>query len=223
MTFNDTTRTIVIGGNSGIGRSVAGILDARPGEVVRASRKTGLDIADPASVRRFFAAQGTFDHLIITAGSQAPGGTVADLDLTAARAAFDTKFWGTVTAVQAAAPQLRKGGTITLTTGFLARKTVPGTFVKTAMNAGLEVAVRILARELAPIRVNAVSPGLTDTEAYAAMSAEARAKMLADAATRLPAGRVATARDLAAAYLFLIDNPSATGATIDVDGGALIN
>lgn len=223
MTFTDTTRSIVIGGHSGIGNAVADMLDTRPGEVIRASRRTGLDIADPASVRRFFTAQGAFDHLIVTAGSQAPGGKVAALDLTAARAAFDTKFWGAIGAVQGAAPELRKGGTITLTSGFLARKTVPGTFVKTAMNAGLEAAVRVLARELAPIRINVVSPGLTNTEAYSAMSADARAKMLADTATRLPAGRVATARDVAAAYLFLIDNPSATGATIDVDGGALIN
>ncbi len=223
MTFTDTTRSIVIGGHSGIGRAVAEALEARSGEVVRASRKTGLDIADPALVARFFAAQGAFDHLVVTAGSQAPGGALATLDLAAARAAFDTKFWGTITAVQAAAPHLRKGGTITLTTGFLARKTVPGTFVKTAMNAGLEAAARILARELAPIRVNVVSPGLPDTEAYAAMPVETRARMLADAAARLPAGRVAGPGDLAAAYLFLIDNPSATGSTIDVDGGALIN
>lgn len=223
MTFTETTRSIVIGGHSGIGRAVADALDARPGEVVRASRKTGLDIADPASVARFFAAQGDFDHLIVTAGSQAPGGAVATLDLTAARAAFETKFWGTITAVQAAVPHLRPGGTITLTSGFLARRTVPGTFVKTAINAGIEATVRILARELAPIRVNVVSPGLTDTEAYATMAPEPRSKMLADAAARLPAGRVAEARDLAAAYLFLIDNPSATGSTVDVEGGALIN
>lgn len=115
------------------------------------------------------------------------------------------------------------GSTITLTTGFLARKTVPGTLVKTTMNAALEAAARLLARELAPIRVNVVSPGLTDTEAYAAMAPEAREAMLGRAAASLPAGRYGRAEDLAAGYLLAIDNPFMTGATIDIDGGALIN
>lgn len=220
MTFTDTTRSIVIGGHSGIGAAVARALETRPGEVIRASRRTGLDIADPASITAFFAAQGPFDHLIVTAGSQAPGGALASLDLGAAKAAFDIKFWGTITAIQNAVPHLRRGGTITLTTGFLARRTTPGTFVKTAMNSALEASARLLARELAPLRVNVVSPGFTDT--YEGAPDAARHKMLADVGARLPAGRVAQPADLAAAYLFLIDNPSATGATVDIDGGALI-
>ena len=119
-----------------------------------------------------------------------------------------------------AAPSIRPGGTVTLTSGFLARRTTPGTLVKTTMNAALEAAAGILALELAPLRVNVVSPGFTDT--YEGAPDPARPKMLADAAARLPAGRVAQPADLAAAYLFLIDNPSATGSTVDIDGGALI-
>ena len=74
----------------------------------------------------------------------------------------------------------------------------------------------------APLRVNVVSPGLTDTEAYAGMAPEARAAMLAKAASTLPAGRAGQVQDLAAGYLFLIDNPFVTGSVIDIDGGALI-
>ena len=98
-----------------------------------------------------------------------------------------------------------------------------GTYVKTAMNAAIEAVAKILAKELAPIRVNVVSPGLTDTEAYQAMDAPARQAMLARASTSLPAGRHGEPDDLARAYLFAIDNPFVTGAVIDVDGGALIN
>ena len=76
--------------------------------------------------------------------------------------------------------------------------------------------------QLAPLRVNVVSPGLTDTEAYAGMAPEARAAMLAKAASTLPAGRAGQVQDLAAGYLFLIDNPFVTGSVIDIDGGALI-
>lgn len=222
MGFDARMRTLVLGGTSGIGRAVVEALQARPGEVVAASRATGFDISDPVGAKAFFEQQGSFDHLVITAGSQAPGGKLSELDLTAAKAAFETKFWGSVTAVQAAVPHIRPGGTITLTTGFLARRTVPGTFVKTAMNAALEATVKILARELAPLRVNAVSPGLTKTETYAGMTSEARAQMYQRAAENLPAGRVAQAQDLAAGYLFAIDTPSVTGTVIDIEGGALV-
>ncbi len=148
---------------------------------------------------------------------------MTQVDLEAARAAFDVKFWGSVNVARAVARHIRPSGTLTLTSGVLARLVIPGTFVKAAMNAALEATARMLAKELAPIRVNIVSPGLTRTEAYAGMDDAAREAMFSGAAESLPAGRVAEAADVAAGYLFAIDNPSVTGAVIDIDGGALIN
>lgn len=223
MHFTDQTVSVIVGGQTGIGRAVADALSERPGRVLVASRRNGLDIADPAAVERYFEQLGPVDHVVFTAGSQAPGGKLADVNLADAKAAFDVKFWGTLAVARAAAKHLRPGGTLTLTSGFLARRTVPGTIVKTAMNAALEAVAKILARELAPIRVNVVSPGLTDTEAYAGMDAAARTAMLDRAATSLPVGRYGRAEDLAQGYLLAIDNPFMTGAIIDIDGGALIN
>ncbi|NYI01808.1 SDR family oxidoreductase [Cupriavidus plantarum] len=223
MHFTDQTVSVIVGGQTGIGRAVADALSERPGRVLVASRRNGLDIADPAAVERYFEQLGPVDHVVFTAGSQAPGGKLADVNLADAKAAFDVKFWGTLAVARAAAKHLRPGGTLTLTSGFLARRTVPGTTVKTAMNAALEAVAKILARELAPIRVNVVSPGLTDTEAYAGMDAGARSAMLDRAATSLPVGRYGRAEDLAQGYLLAIDNPFMTGAIIDIDGGALIN
>lgn len=223
MSFTENTVSVVIGGNSGIGRAVADSLRQRPGRVVVASRRDGLDISDPAAVERYFTDLGPVDHVIFTAGSQAPGGKLADVELSSAKAAFDVKFWGSLAVAKAAAKHLRPGGTLTLTSGFLARRTVPGAFVKTAMNAALEAVAKILARELSPIRVNVVSPGLTDTEAYQAMDAEARTAMLERAAANLPARSYGQAEDVARGYLFAIDNKFVTGAVIDIDGGALIN
>lgn len=223
MPFNDQTVSVVIGGASGIGQAVAKTLSQRPGRVETAGRKAGLDISDPAAVEAWFERLGPIDHVVVTAGSQAPGGKVSDVSFEAAKAAFDVKFWGSLAVARATARHIRPGGTITLTTGFLARRTVPGTYVKTAMNAALEAVAKILARELAPIRVNVVSPGLTDTEAYSGMADDARRTMLDRAAASLPAGRYGWPEDLAAAYLFAIDNPFVTGSVIDVDGGALIN
>ncbi len=215
-------KAIIIGGTSGIGSAVAEALSARALEVKAIGRST-LDITDLTAIEAYFQARGAIDHVVVTAGSQAPGGDLLDLELYRAKTAFDTKFWGSIAVARAAAPHIRPGGTITLTSGFLARRTVPGTFVKTAMNAALEASAKIFAKELAPIRVNVVSPGLTETAAYSGMSEEARVQMFAKAAATLPARRVAQPLDLAAAYLFVIDNPSVTGAVIDIDGGALID
>lgn len=223
MTFNDSTVSVVIGGTSGIGAAVAKALTRRPGRVEIASRATGLDIADAAAIAAYFRKLGPIDHLIVTAGSSAPGGKVADVDLDAARAAFDVKFWGSIVIAREAAKYIRPGGTITLTSGFLARRTVPGTFVKTAMNAALEATTKVLAKELAPLRVNVISPGLTNTEAYSGMTDEARDAMLDRAAASLPAGRYGAPADIARGYLFAIDNPFVTGSVIDIEGGALIN
>ena len=92
---------------------------------------------------------------------------------------------------------------------------MPGTFVKNAMNAGIEVITKLLAKELAPIRGNVVSPALTATEAYAGMAEEARQAMLDRAAANVPAGRFGRPEDLAQGYLF--------ASRVDIDGGALIN
>jgi NAD(P)-dependent dehydrogenase (short-subunit alcohol dehydrogenase family) len=222
MTFSDRTVSVVIGGHTGIGRAVAQALRVRPGRVIEAGRRSGLDLTDAAAVQRFFDELGGVDHVVVTAGSQAPGGPLLDVSLPAAKSAFDIKFWGSLTVAQSAARWIRPGGSLTFTSGFLARRAVPGTFVKTAMNAGLEAVAKVLARELAPLRVNVVSPGLTDTEAYAAMTPEARAAMLERAAHSLPVGRAGRPEDAAQAYLLAIDNPFMTGSVIDVDGGALI-
>ncbi len=223
MNFTSQTRSIVIGGTSGIGKAVATALSEREGSVAVASRSTGLDVTDEAAIEAYFAQHGPVDHVVLTAGSSAPGGAVAEVALEAARQAFDTKFWGSVMVAKAASRHIRPHGTLTLTSGFLSRRTLPGTYVKTAMNAGIEAVAKILAKELAPIRVNVVSPGLTDTEAYAGMGDEARASMLDKAARSLPAGKVGSAEELARGYLFAIDTPFVTGAVIDIDGGALIN
>ncbi|WP_345888616.1 SDR family oxidoreductase [Shewanella algae] len=214
---------VVIGGTSGIGAELAGQLRAEGAQVHVASRRTGLDISDEQSVYHFFESVGAFDHLIITAGSFAPAGRVVDVELAQAKAAFDTKFWGAINAAKQAARYIKHGGSITLTSGMLARKVVAATYVKTAINAALEAVTRVLAKELAPIRVNAVSPGLTDTQAHHGMSDEARNTMYQRAEAALQVRRIGQTADIAMAYLLLLQNPYMTGVVIDVDGGALLN
>lgn len=219
---SDKTVYVVIGGTSGIGAALAKELDSANSVVHVASRQTGLDISNEQSVYHYFETIGPFDHLIFTAGSYAPAGKVVDIEVSQAKYAFDTKFWGAINAVKHGVRYIKRGGSITLTSGMLSRKVVANTYVKTAINAAIEATTKVLAKELAPIRVNAVSPGLTQTEAYHGMKTEERNAMYQRTKNTLPVGKVGTASDIAAAYILLIENTYMTGAVVDVDGGALL-
>ncbi|EPF7650183.1 SDR family oxidoreductase [Vibrio vulnificus] len=219
---SDKTVYVVLGGTSGIGAELAKQLESDHTIVHVASRQTGLDISDEKSVYHYFETIGAFDHLIVTAGSYAPAGKAVDVEITQAKYAFDTKFWGAVLAAKHGARYLKQGGSITLTSGMLSRKVVANTYVKAAINAAIEATTKVLAKELAPIRVNAISPGLTKTEAYKGMNADDRDAMYQRTQSHLPVGKVGEASDIAMAYLFAIQNSYMTGTVIDVDGGALL-
>ncbi|HDY7980970.1 SDR family oxidoreductase [Vibrio vulnificus] len=220
---SDKTVYVVLGGTSGIGAELAKQLESDHTIVHVASRQTGLDISDEKSVYHYFETIGAFDHLIVTSGSYAPAGKVVDVEITQAKYAFDTKFWGAVLAAKHGARYLKQGGSITLTSGMLSRKVVAYTYVKAAINAAIEATTKVLAKELAPIRVNAISPGLTKTEAYKGMNADDRDAMYQRTQSHLPVGKVGEASDIAMAYLFAIQNSYMTGTVIDVDGGALLS
>jgi uncharacterized protein YjiS (DUF1127 family) len=97
-----------------------------------------------------------------------------------------------------------------------------GTVVKGALNGAVDTAGRHLARELAPRRVNVVSPGVVDTSLWGEAWSEARNPFIARVAPTLPAGRVGRLEELARAYLFLMTNGFVTGSVLDVDGGRLL-
>lgn len=183
---------VIIGGTSGIGKALAMKLRNENNTVHVASRHTGLDISNEKSICEYFESIGVFDHLIVTAGSSAPAGKVTDVATADAKTAFDTKFWGSLNVAKHAARYMTPNGSITLTTGMLSRKVVASTYVKTAINAALESVTKVLAKELSPIRVNAVSPGLTMTEAYKNMDDSARASMYDNAKTTYPQVRLAS-------------------------------
>ncbi|WP_406914984.1 SDR family oxidoreductase [Enterobacter quasiroggenkampii] len=238
-----TRKTLIIGGTSGIGFAVGTLLAGRGEEIMLAGRDSEkldaarqrlsahaasvstlvLDISREAELVALSETLGEVNNIVVTAGSQAPGGLLSGLDLRAARHAFDTKFWGSLNVARYLSGNIAPRGTLIFTSGFVARRTVTGAIVKTTMNAAIEAATKVLAKELSPLRVNVVSPGLTDTEAYAGMDAAAREKMLAGAAATLPAKAWGRAEDIAQGYLFAMDNPFVTGSVIDIEGGALIN
>lgn len=224
---------IVIGGSSGIGAEVAKQAVARGAHVVLAGRRLSstvengvrseqVDVTDAASLQRLFETVGQFDHLVYTAGPAVQAKALIETDLNLAHDNFNVKLWGSLRAIQSALPFLAERGSITLTSGQLGRKTVAGQFIKTGINAATEALGKQLAKELAPRRVNVVSPGVIDTEAYAGLSDEQRLAMFAKAGGALPVGRVGQAEEVAAGYVLAMENGFITGSVIDVDGGGLL-
>jgi NAD(P)-dependent dehydrogenase (short-subunit alcohol dehydrogenase family) len=230
-------RVVVIGGTSGIGFAVAKAALEEGARVVVGSsseRKVGraserlagaeafaIDVKAEASVSAFFERVGAFDHLAFTAGDWASfgGGPVRDLDVAGAAAAFTVRFWGAVTTVKHAAPRMREGGSITLTDGMIAHRSRKGAAISTAMAGAVEHLTRALAVELAPIRVNAVCPGLILTEIWDAIPEAQRQERLARMTKRLPINRVGTPREAAEAYLYLMRGGYTTAQVLRVDGG----
>ena len=227
---------LVVGGTSGIGLATARLLSAAGATVHIAGRsKQRLDtvsssdpelIGHPADggnrdeIAAVADAIGTIDWLVITlSGNEGPG-PIASLDLDMLRRAFDAKFWGHITTVQAVLPRLASSGSITLLGAVTARAGMTGTAGIAAINGAVEALVKPLAVELAPIRVNGVSPGLVDTPWWSTFPKDARAAYFSQAAQALPARRVATAEDIAEVVVLAATNPNLTGTIIEADGGA---
>ncbi|MFF4383188.1 SDR family oxidoreductase [Kitasatospora sp. NPDC001547] len=228
---------VVMGGSSGIGEAAATAFAADGAEVVVTGRdrdrldaavariggrSTGrrLDAADPAALAEFFAGAGTVDHLVVAVSGAAGAGPFAELDLAELATGFDAKFWPQVRVLQAALPHLRADGSVTLITAASARAAIPGTAGLAAINGALEAMVPPLAVELAPLRVNAVSPGVIDTPWWDRVPAEQRTALFDGLAATTPVGRVGRAEDVARAIHMLAANSFVTGVVFDCTGGA---
>lgn len=213
--------TVVIGGSSGIGLATVQRLTARGLKVVAASRSgaVSVDATDRKALDAFFAGIGRFGHLVLTLSGGEGGGLFASLDLAALERGFAAKFWPQLNAVQAALPYIIPGGSITFVTAISARIANPGVSGLGAINGALESMIGTLAREVAPTRVNAVSPGVIDTPWWDTMPAEAKNGVFQSQRDTLPVGRVGQSDDVAQVIDMLAGNGFITGAIIPVDGG----
>lgn len=230
------SRVLVIGGSSGIGLAVARQALAAGAEVTAVSRSAAklaaaceelggslatavLDTGDAEGVERFFADRAPFGHVVVSA-AQTASGPVRVLSLDDAKRAMESKFWGAYRVARAV--RLTERGTLTLISGFLSERPSASSVLQGAINAALEALGRGLALELAPIRVNTVSPGLIDTPLWDKLDETARQAMFLRVAGNLPARAIGQPSDVANAVLFAMTTPFATGSTIRVDGGGVI-
>jgi len=231
----DDQRICIVGGTAGIGLAIARSASIEDASVVVAGRdadkatavaaKLGLnvegraiDILDPASIERFFKELGPVDHLVVTA-AQVRGGMFRDGPLENARLSMEGKFWSQYLCARHA--QVTRS--ILLFSGTLSRKPMIGTSIIGAINGAIEALARSLAVEMAPVRVNVISPGLIQrTEAYVAMPDAARDAMIQGASARLPVGLVGDGDSIAGIACALLSSTYVTGTVVDIDGGGLI-
>jgi len=232
-------RVLIAGGSSGMGLALAERLlredcavaiVGRSHEKLAAARERlgharqlsiiAADITQEAQVAALFAQCGPLQHIVCTAADI--GGAyqlLPAIDPAVVRKAMDSKLLGPLLLAKHGAPMLQATGSITFTSGIAWCRPAARGSVVAAINGGLNSLAYALAVELAPIRVNAVSPGWVDSPIWEFVAGDAKAEMLDGMAKKLPAGRVGHVDDIADAICFLMRNRFTTGSVLHVDGG----
>ncbi|BBX41623.1 SDR family oxidoreductase [Mycobacterium simiae] len=224
---------LVVGRGSGIARAVALLAQSEGGRVIAAGRDRAkldnayrdtaitaetIDLAEDSSIAALAERVGAVDHVISTASARARG-KLADLERRNLQLSFDTKVIGPAMLAKHFASQINPGGSLVLFSGVHAFKLNVGYLGVGVTNGAVDFLARWLAVELAPIRVNAISPGVIDTGAWDALGDEGKRDYFRHIAATNPAGRIGTVQDVASAVLFSMTNTFMTGMTLKVDGG----
>jgi len=225
---------LIVGGTSGIGRAIAVALAARGERVVITGREAGrtsaiareigpgvtglaLDLARPQGIAAALSSLGPVDHLVLSA-MERDQNSVRNYDFTRALNLVTIKLVGYTEVVHRLLPRMPATASIVLLGGQAKNRPYPGSVTVTTVNGGVESMVRALAVEVAPVRVNALHPGVvSDTDAW-----RDKPQVLEPLRAATPTGVLATTRDVADATMFLLDNPAINGTNIDLEGGRLL-
>ncbi|MEB4207798.1 SDR family oxidoreductase [Mycobacterium sp. 94-17] len=226
-------KVVVVGRGSGIAQAVALLAQFEGAQVVVAGRDQAklasayrdsdviaetVDITDDGSIAALADRVGAVDHVVSTASARARG-KLRDLQRPQLQLSFDTKVIGPTMLAKYFASQINPGGSLVLFSGVHAFKHNVGYLGVGITNGAVDFLTRWLAVELAPIRVNAISPGVIDTGAWDALGAEGKREYFTHIADGNPVGRIGTPGDIAGAVLFAMTNTFLTGMTLKVDGG----
>jgi NAD(P)-dependent dehydrogenase (short-subunit alcohol dehydrogenase family) len=231
---------VIFGGSSGIGEATAMRLFQKGLRVVIVGRNqarleaardrialsidvASVDATNREAVNAFFERVGPFEHLVLSFSGGRGAGPFRSLKIDDVRSGMEGKFFAQLTVAQSALGNIESGGSVTFVSAGSARVALPGTVGLAAINGAIEAIVPTLAKELAPIRVNAVSPGVIDTPWWNTIPEEAKASVFEQSATRLPVRRVGRPEDVAGAIAYLVENTFVTGTVMEVDGGARLS
>ncbi|MFL6671406.1 MAG: SDR family oxidoreductase [Burkholderia ambifaria] len=232
----DDKSVLIIGGTSGIGLSAAKQAKAAGANVTvigfnaegaeRVATENGFagwraaDVTKPETLTAALADIAHVDHLVLLAGTFVAG-KVLEADVDYLRRAFDERVWAAVHTLRTLGDRLAADGSITFISGVLAdRPNAYGTAILASASAAMEALARGLVLELAPRRVNTVSPGTTDTPLLARTLGDGRDAYVNALKEKLPLHRLGTADEVGAAVVFLMSNGFMNGETIHIDGGA---
>ncbi|AWS43903.1 SDR family oxidoreductase [Streptosporangium sp. 'caverna'] len=234
MSANLQDKTVlVVGRGSGIARAITVAARAAGARVVVAGRDREaladayddagvtaeeVDLTDERSIAALAERIGEVDHVVSTASARARG-RVEDLTPDTLLLSFGTKVIGPIMLAKHFAPRVRTGGSFVLFSGSSALRPTVGTLGVAATNGAVDVVTRALSLELAPIRVNAISPGTVDTGAWDGLGEQKKAELFRQRTAHNPARRIGTAEDIADAVLFAMTSTFMTGVSLPMDGG----
>jgi len=230
---------VIMGGTAGIGLATA-VEASKLGANVWAAGRTEAhiekataisngtfkvvqaDTHDADSMEAIFKEVGTIDHLVSAAiGGERTLKPFVEQTEDQFKAAFG-KLWGYAKVVRTGVPYLAEDGAITLVSGSPARKIKPVQSALSCVGAAVENMVRCLAVELAPIRVNVVSPGTISTAMFDFMGQDREKNLAALTGSHL-IKRAGTSEEVASGLIFVMQNGFVTGTTVDVDGGRILS
>ena len=237
MADNTSNRpgALIIGGTSGIGRAVAQALAVRGDRVIIAGRDaeraatiangigmdvTGIavDLGKPETIAESLAGVGTIKHLVISAIDR-DANTIRDYDIRRALNLVTLKLVGYAETIHTLIPRFTNDASIVLLGGLAKDRPYPGSTTVSTVNGGIVGMTHTLAKELGPVRVNGVHPGIIrDTETWSGKPAEFLEALM----ERTPAGRLVATADVVGAITFLLDNKGVNGVDLVVDGGWLL-
>jgi len=228
-------KIVIMGGTSGMGLAAARQLASlgasvvvtgrdrdRAAKVRQESPELAVEIVDATSadaLDRFYQSQGPIDDLVLCVSGAKGAGPFAELGSVELHEGFQQKFFAQFHAAQKALPFLRKKSSITFVSAISARAANPGTAGLAAINGAIEAMVKPLARELKPLRVNAVSPGVVETPWWDKLPLDVRDTLLTQAASASLVGRNGTPQELGNAIAFMVTNEFVNGTVLKIDGG----
>jgi NAD(P)-dependent dehydrogenase (short-subunit alcohol dehydrogenase family) len=232
--MSDQGCAVIVGGTSGLGLTLAKTLAARGEEVIitgrdqakaqAAAKQIGgrtrglaLDLAAPEEIAGRLADVGKVKSLIITAIERGDN-SVKNFDITRASRLVTVKLVGYAEVIHTLTSRLTPNAAIVLFGGQAKERPYPGSTTVSTVNGGIATMVHTLATELAPVRVNAIHPGIVGDSPAWSGKPEAIERVKA----RTPGGRLATMADVANAVIFLLENQSVNGVNLNVDGGWLL-
>ncbi|MGZ4199494.1 MAG: SDR family oxidoreductase [Thermoleophilia bacterium] len=223
---------VIVGGTAGIGRELARQYSERGRKVVLTGRDDeraggvageigggcvgcGFDLAEPEGIAAGLAGiEAPVDHVVLAA-IERDVNSVRDYDIAKAIRLATLKLVGYTEVLHQLAPKLHDESSVLLFGGLAKEKPYPGSTTVTSVNGAVETMVRTLAIELAPVRVNAIHPGIVgDSPQW-----KDKAEVLANVKSKTPTGRLVTMADVCGAAVFLLDNGSVNGVNLAVDGG----